>query len=527
MPTYADLYNERLLALGQSGPSNPVRLTISKRDYVWEPQLDRFRYQEQWEQEHLMDHEQLHDDRHFAAPASNANANSDSRESTPPSIAALQPMTLHRHPERLTHQPSLWVLDTNTLMSCLDLLKALFVALLTRNVAYAAAVTQQPPSLAVPTRPSLIKLVLPYVVVSELDGLKITRRKDDSGRPVASQAREANHWLLSALQKQKRDPINQTGANLSEHLWPLFLQPSTHYNRSKRSNGVGSRWDLDNPLSCDDEIVKFCADLKGQTPSPVCFCSDDTNARTKAELDGIDSLGMRELANALKHGFKEVHSSERKWILVADALIHQWEYQTGTPQQPEQQQHHQQQNETQQFGQQHQSIEQHPGQPIWQSAPVHQLTLQQDTYTQPLPATDCHTPPSTHMAPHTSANEILEIDMDTEEQQLPTPGPMPIPLISVHPARPAMRSFPSAEGRGTNDSIHSPHNSQHVSRSRSRRSPVSLSRHQPAASMTSVSHDQQPDESEALNPQISWEDLVQQVGPNSRGGTNRHRNGRW
>ncbi|SPO25944.1 uncharacterized protein UTRI_03309 [Ustilago trichophora] len=526
MPTYADLYNERLLALGQSGPSNPVRLTISKGDYVWDPQLNRFRYEEQWEEEHLMDHEELRDDGHVAAPAPNANGSFDSRESTPPSIAALQPMTLHGHPERLTHQPSLWVLDTNTLMSCLDLLKALFAALLTRNVAYAAAVNQQPPSSAVPTRPSLIKLVVPYVVVSELDGLKITRRKNDSGRPVASQAREANHWLLSALQKQKRVPINQTGASLSEDLWPLFVQPSTHYSRSKRSNGVGSRWDLDNPLSCDDEIVKFCADLKGQTPSCVCFCSDDTNARTKAELDGIDSLGMRELATALKHGFKEVQSSERKWTLVADALIDQWEYQSGTARQPEQQ-HHQQQNDRQRFGQQNQSIEQRPGQPIWQSAPVHQHISQQDTYTQPLPANECHTPPFTHIALHTSASEILEVDMDTEEQQLPTPGPMPIPLMSVHPTRPAMRSFASAEGRGTSDSIHSPHHSQHMSRSRSTRLPVSPSRHQPASSMASVSQDQQPVESEALNPQISWEDLVQQVGPKSRGGINRHRNDRW
>ncbi|SPO25590.1 uncharacterized protein UTRI_03309_B [Ustilago trichophora] len=520
MPTYADLYNERLLALGQSGPSNPVRLTISKGDYVWDPQLDRFRYEEQWEEEHLMDHEELDDDSHFAAaPASNPNGTCDTRESTPPSMAALQPMTLHGYPKGLTHQPSLWVLDTNTLMSCLDLLKALFAALLTRNVAYAAAVTQQTPSSAVPIRPSLIKLVVPYVVVSELDGLKITRRRDDSGRPVASQAREANHWLLSALQKQKRVPIDPAGANLSEDLWPLFVQPSAHYNRSKRSTGAGSRWDTDNPLSCDDEIVKFCADLKGQTPSPVCFCSDDVNARTKAELDGIDSLGMRELANALKHGFKEVQSSERKWTLVADALIDQWEYQTSTAQQ-QGQHHHQPQNGrqqlSQQLSQQHQAIDQQPGQPRWQSAPVHQLTLQQDPY-----------PHSPHSADYTTASEILEVDMDTEEQQLPTPGPTPIPLMSVHPARPAMRSSLSAEGRGTNDSIHSPHNSQHVSKSRFRHSSVSPSQHQPAASIPSAPPGQQAEESEALNPQISWEDLVQEVGSTPRGSTSRHRNGRW
>ena len=512
MPTYADEYNERLLALGQSGPSNPVRLTISKGDYVWDPQTARFRYEEQWEEEHLMEHGELYDEPQLAPSPSNGNA--DSHDSSPPLITALQPTTLHGRAEGVTHQPSLWVLDTNTLMSCLDLLKALFAALLTRNVAYAASVRQ---SSADPTRPALIKLVIPYVVVSELDGLKITRRQDDSGRPVASQAREANHWLLSALQKQKRVPIDEAGSTLSEDLWPLFVQPSTHYHRSKRSNGAGSRWE--GPLSCDDEIVKFCADLKKQTPSSVCFCSGDINARTKAELDGIDSLGMREMANAQKLNFQQVQSTEQKWTYVADAIIEQWEYQDGMAQQQPIEDSNQQQYHSTQL--QHQNG-QHLDPTAWHSngsSYIHQMPSQLDPYIHSTHASNQHT--SVH---HTAVNDILEVDMDTEDQHPPPQtGPTPIPLMSVHPAGQVMRTSPSAEGRGTNDSIHSPHNKQQTSRSRLTRAPVSPSRHQTAAPAAATT-DTQVSEAEALNPQISWEDLVKQLGPSSRT-SNRHRNG--
>lgn len=511
MPTYADLYNERLLALGQAGPSNPVRLTISKGDYVWDPQTSRFRYEEQWEEEHLMDHEELTDNDELAAPALYGQA--DSRESTPPMSTALQPMTLHGHVEGLIHHPSLWVLDTNTLMSCLELLKALFAALLTRNVTYAAAIRQHAPASAHPIRPSLIKLVIPYVVVSELDGLKITRRKDDSGRPVASHAREANHWLLSAIQKQKRVPVDETGANLPEELWPLFVQTSSHYNRSKkRANGTSSRWE--DPISCDDEIVKFCVDLKGQTPSGVCFCSDDINARTKAELDGIDSLGMRELANAQKMHFRDVQSSERKWMLVADAIIEQWEYQISTLQQPGADSDCQQQ--------QLRGIHHFTGQQPWQTNEVaaqHNAPGQTILYTQTAHASNRLRHATSVPAP----NDILEIDMDTEEQQPVRTDPKSIQLVSVHPAAPSMRTTLSTEGRGTTDSIHSPRNTQQANKSEYHRTP-GISDHQQLPISTVDKNTSAV--SEELNPQISWEELMQQVGASPRSG-GRARNGRW
>lgn len=496
MPTYADLYNEKLRALGQSGPSNPVRLTISKGDYIWDPGSGRYRYDEQWEEEHLMEDEELIDNDHLTAPSSNGNA--DSREPSPPPMTALQPTPLIGQADNLTHQPSLWVLDTNTLMSCLDLLKALFAALLTRNVAYAAAVQQQTQHSAVPTLPSPIKLVVPYVVVSELDGLKVTSRKNESGRPVASQAREANHWLFSALQKQKRVPIDAAGAHLPDTLWPLYAQPSAHYNISKRKNGSNSRYTFEETLSCDDEMIKFCVNLKNETPSSVSFCSDDINARTKAELDNIDSLGMRELANALKSNLGDVQSTERKWELVADALIEQWEYQNGTVHEQQQQaQHH---------------IDQYSVQdPAWQPAALlhESQSLQNNPYPQQF--TDGLSPSMTPQ--NDSTTETLDMDMDAEDNQPPSraaqPTPTPIPLTPAHPARPPIRLSP--EGRGTNDSIHSPQNKQRPSKTKPRRLPISNSSHT-AAPAASVSATEQEPNGEALNPQVDWEDLVKQFG---------------
>ncbi|CDS01842.1 uncharacterized protein SPSC_01492 [Sporisorium scitamineum] len=509
MPTYADIWNEEQRALGQSGPSNPVRLTISKGDYVWDPQTSRFRYEEQWEEEHLMEDEELLDNTYATASPSNSGT-LNSRESSLPSLAALQPTALHGHSSVLEHHPSLWVLDTNTLMSCLELLKALFASLLTHNVAYAGAIKgqQHVQSSASPTRPSSIKLVLPHVVVSELDGLKVTRRKDDSGRPVASQAREANHWLLSALQKQKRVTIDQADTPLSQDLWPLFVQPSSHYNRSNRSSGGRSNWTFDEP---DDEIVRFCVDLKQQTSSHVRFCSDDTNARTKAERDGIDSLGMGELANALKLGFKDVQSAEQKWMHVADALIEQWEYQIGTTD----------------------SIIQHEGQhPLQQQqggTDVHLLQAASQvagtaSYAPTLNGST-HQGTTRHHGLSASNDGIVKVDMDTEEQQEPSNDASSVPLATLNPYVANQRASPSYDGRSTNDSIHSPQNRQ-AARTRSARPPPTSSRPSLTAAQGPAMANEHPEHSQALNPQIEWQDLMQQYGSSSRM-SNRQRNGRW
>ncbi|KAJ1599927.1 hypothetical protein NDA14_005328 [Ustilago hordei] len=511
MPTYADLYNEKLRASGQSGPSNPVRLTISKGDYVFDAETGRFQYEERWEEEHLME-----DENYLDAPS--PKGNSGSREPSPPPMAALQPTLLFGQADNLTHRPSLWVLDTNTLVSCLDLLKALFAALLTRNVAYAAAVKRPTQHSAEPTLPSPIKLVIPYVVVWELDGLKITSRKNDSGRPVASQAREANHWLFSALQKQKRVPIDQAGAHLADTLWPLYAQPSAHYNGSKRKNGANSRFTFQDSLSCDDEIIKFCVDLKHKTPSSVCFCSDDINARTKAEMDNIDSLGMRELARALKTNVGAAQSTESKWMLVADALIEQWDYQNGSVQQHDQQQQQQQQNLQQRFDP---HLAQQPTWPL-ALAPHASQSLGATTCTHPIAP-----PPALIPAAHIATNsEILDMDMDTEENQPPSRAVQSTPTpITLTPARsaPSLKRL-SSEGRSTNDSIHSPQKVQRSSKTKPRRSSVynSVSSATPFAS-TAATAEQEHTNGEALNPQLDWEDLMQQFGrPNKKS-----RNTRW
>ncbi len=50
-------------------------------------------------------------------------------------------------------------------------------------------------------------------------------------------------------------PIDDAGGNLPEDLWPLFVQSFAHYKASKGSRG-DSRWDIDDPTTPDDEIVR-------------------------------------------------------------------------------------------------------------------------------------------------------------------------------------------------------------------------------------------------------------------------------
>lgn len=504
MPTYADLWNEQQRASGQLGPSNPVRLTISKGEYVLDPQTGRFRYDEHWEEEHLMEDEDLIDDPHSNASPDTGSA-INSRASSPPAMTSLQPTLLHGYLLNAQHSPSLWVLDTNTLMSCLGLLKALFASLLTRNVAFATAAAMQQQRLEsshLPTTPSSIKLVLPYVVVSELDNLKVTRRKDDSGRPVAAQAREANNWLLAALQKQKRVPVGDSGASLSDDLWPLFVQPSRHYHYSKRNHPTGAALDFPEP---DDEIIRFCVDLKKETGSHVRFCSDDINARTKAETDGIDSLGMRELANALKISFKDVQSSEQKWTLVADALIEQWEYQigpTGPLTEQDSRHSHAHPARSEPTGLQAQLQ-------VATSAPLQQSRLEDKTH--------AHCPDVLDQRGSFFANsEIMEVDMDSEPQHGLISNCSPPHLMTSGKRTIPQRVSPTTAGRGTNDSIHSPRYARKTVRSQSnhtRQVPVlSHSATSPAAPAAM----NPAGESESLNPQIDWQDLVRHHPSTSR-----------
>ncbi len=65
MGTYADYYNEQRakLAPGHAHRSDdgPVRLTISRGDYVFDSATGELQYEEVWEKEELMDHEELVD----------------------------------------------------------------------------------------------------------------------------------------------------------------------------------------------------------------------------------------------------------------------------------------------------------------------------------------------------------------------------------------------------------------------------------------------------------------------------------
>ncbi|PWZ02315.1 hypothetical protein BCV70DRAFT_198597 [Testicularia cyperi] len=508
MPTYADLYNEKLRAEGRPLPTNPVRLTISKGEYVWDAEQCRFRYEEEWEEEQLMEF-----DEPLSQPVVGQAILEEGRGNT-----VLDSSAGERAPEQtrersrqlrdelssssggsemlkaLRSDPcSLWVLDTNTLMSCLDLLKALFASLLTRNVAAA----QTPPALigtdAAP-RPALIRLVIPYVVISELDGLKTSRRKEDSsGKLVASMARDANSWLLSALQKQKRVPIDADGSGLPSSFWPLFVQPSSH---SSRFGGKGGSFD---DRSNDELIIGFCSLLRRDTGQGVWFCSDDVNARTRAELEGIDSLGMRELARGVGDQFSHIESTERRMMHIADALIEQWEYQAGIVPNVEAPRH-----------------PVHYPDPDGNPANTH---LPQHMHPTNLPSAFSG---STDVPDTTIGIIETEMEMADESPTMPMALPTssnsvtPLTLPSRVPIHP-YRNPPSAsqEGRNTSDSIHAPgysairrgtHGYTYTPHVATHHSTIDAS----PAPTASAQMD------EELNPQIDWSDLVRSSAPRKR-----------
>lgn len=71
----------------------------------------------------------------------------------------------------------------------------------------------------------------------------------------------------------------------------------------------------------DEEIVRLAVSLKKQAGFEVFFCSDDTNARTRAEIDGLPTFSFRELVRD-EQG-QEV--SKEAMSQLASDLIEQWQ----------------------------------------------------------------------------------------------------------------------------------------------------------------------------------------------------------
>ncbi|CAD6967422.1 unnamed protein product [Tilletia controversa] len=89
------------------------------------------------------------------------------------------------------------------------------------------------------------RIALPHIVIRELEGFKTGGRFDS----VRIAARQANRWILACLQAQKRSAVN------------------------------------------------LCVSLAASTSLPVWLLSNDTNARTHADIDGIRALELEKISS--------------------------------------------------------------------------------------------------------------------------------------------------------------------------------------------------------------------------------------
>ncbi|GAA5917205.1 hypothetical protein JCM6882_002256 [Rhodosporidiobolus microsporus] len=156
------------------------------------------------------------------------------------------------------------VVDTNILISHLALLRDL------------VQLVASSPS------PSLT-LLIPHIVLLELDGLKTSSRSTDGpGRAqtsISSLARAATNWLLAAL---KSDAAVVRGQRKSETLLPL--------DEARSRGGAG-----DNDTRVLDAALFFREREQGVR---VVLLSDDNNLRLRATVEGVEATGVGAKADA-------------------------------------------------------------------------------------------------------------------------------------------------------------------------------------------------------------------------------------
>ncbi|KAL9932191.1 hypothetical protein V8E36_008963 [Tilletia maclaganii] len=221
-----------------------------------------------------------------------------------------------------TAGPSLMVLDTNTLLRSFVFLRNLCSLLLVRNLNALLLRAVWPATAPITTRdvpldfkPAPFRLVVPHIVIRELDGLKSGGRSQE----LRDEARQVNRWILACLQAQKRAATTflndkSTGLILNAALaagathaqvaasaeavmaapippdaWALHFETSRQYEERNAAKGRDARG---SGLSNDQLIVDLCVDLAATTSLPVWLLSNDTNARTHAEIEGIRALEL-------------------------------------------------------------------------------------------------------------------------------------------------------------------------------------------------------------------------------------------
>lgn len=185
---------------------------------------------------------------------------------------------------------AVWVLDTNVLLHTLEHIQALCKAQLHELSHNLVSFPR-------------IYLVVPFVVLEELDHLKLTN-KQDNGTHVAASSRSASHWILSTVQLQKyMRTISQDA--LHPHRWVLHVQTML---------SVPSR-DLTNDLT----IVALCAELLRSCQAQVMLISDDTNARTHAEIMNIASISLPRVLQTIRKaaGSSSLHNEVQQLFFLS------------------------------------------------------------------------------------------------------------------------------------------------------------------------------------------------------------------
>lgn len=219
----------------------------------------------------------------------------------------------------------------NTLISCLNLLGALFDELFHLNLTALETSQAQAP----------LTILIPNVVVEELDALKNLHRETTLRRSAASRqrmshsvgalARKANKWMLMALQTQKRttcaSPI-APGDRIAvpERSWALHVENKSHALAVQQQAGTDHALEL----SADQQIILLCRHLNRFSGSPACLCSSDANARLSAEAEAISTFDLDDLDLTEININSDNDDEERRgWHALARDLIDQWKAQMG------------------------------------------------------------------------------------------------------------------------------------------------------------------------------------------------------
>lgn len=198
---------------------------------------------------------------------------------------------------------SLCILDTNPLLSSLNFLQGLFQRLL--DLSWSA--------LLMSTEPPAFRIVLPFFVHRELDGLK----KGFSRR--AKEARDANQWLLGALMEQRKARTIRgipTSVSLPSSHHPLVIQTSRQAVEAVASHPHA-------PV--DERLADLTSSLQKDTSLPILFCTSDTNLRIDVENRGVRTF---DLATVLK----VINTTPNTAGSVLDGpslLLEQWKEQLG------------------------------------------------------------------------------------------------------------------------------------------------------------------------------------------------------